>query len=297
VINALRVSAADRRLLPEGRMAGPMPWVIAIMMFLTILATAAGIALAGSARSLGNDLDARLTVQLSEPNPGLREVQTREMLVGLKRLAAVKTAQAVPEAQLNALLAPWLGNEALDNDLPMPALIDVELKRTGADDIAVVRELVTMIAPAARVDQQAKWLQPLADLLKSLTWLALGLVTLMTIATSAAVVLAARAALNTHRATIDVLHLLGSSDNQIAGLFQRRIALDALFGGFAGLLLALVVMLLIGGRMRALGSELLGSASLGWGGWALLFLLPLIGVALSTVSARITVLRALRQIL
>ena len=297
MINALRVSAADRRLLPEGRMAGPMPWVIAIMMFLTILATAAGIALAGSARSLGNDLDARLTVQLSEPNPGLREVQTREILTGLKRLAAVKTAQAVPEAQLNALLAPWLGNEALDNDLPMPALIDVELKRTGADDIAVVRELVTMIAPAARVDQQAKWLQPLADLLKSLTWLALGLVTLMTIATSAAVVLAARAALNTHRATIDVLHLLGSSDNQIAGLFQRRIALDALFGGFAGLLLALVVMLLIGGRMRALGSELLGSASLGWGGWALLFLLPLIGVALSTVSARITVLRALRQIL
>lgn len=297
MINALRVSAADRRLLPEGRMAGPMPWVIAIMMFLTILAAAAGIALAGSARTLGQDLDARLTVQLSEPNPGLREVQTREMLVGLKRLAAVKTAQAVPEAQLNALLAPWLGNEALDNDLPIPALIDVELKRTGADDIAVVRELVAMIAPAARVDQQAKWLQPLADLLKSLTWLALGLVTLMTIATSAAVVLAARAALNTHRATIDVLHLLGSSDNQIAGLFQRRIALDALFGGFAGLLLALVVMLLIGERMRALGSELLGSASLGWGGWALLFLLPLIGVALSTVSARITVLRALRQIL
>ena len=297
MISALRVSAADRRLLPEGRMAGPMPWVIAIMMFLTILAAAAGIALAGSARTLGQDLDARLTVQLSEPNPGLREVQTREMLVGLKRLAAVKTAQAVPEAQLNALLAPWLGNEALNNDLPMPALIDVELKRTGADDIAVVRELVAMIAPAARVDQQAKWLQPLADLLKSLTWLALGLVTLMTIASSAAVVLAARAALNTHRATIDVLHLLGSSDNQIAGLFQRRIALDALFGGFAGLLLALVVMLLIGERMRALGSELLGSASLGWGGWALLFLLPLIGVALSTVSARITVLRALRQIL
>jgi cell division transport system permease protein len=274
-----------------------MPWVIAIMMFLTILAAAAGIGLAGSARTLGQDLDARLTVQLSEPNPGLREVQTREMLVGLKRLAAVKTAYVVPEAQLNALLTPWLGNEALDNDLPMPALIDVELKRTGAEDIALVRELVAMIAPAARVDLQAKWLQPLADLLKSLTWLALGLVTLMTIATSAAVVLAARAALNTHRATIDVLHLLGSSDNQIAGLFQRRIALDALFGGFAGLLLALVVMLLIGERMRALGSELLGSVSLGWGGWALLFFLPLIGVVLSTVSARITVLRALRQIL
>src|SRR3712207_7482830 len=27
-----RMKAADRRLLPEGRMAGPMPWVLAIMI-------------------------------------------------------------------------------------------------------------------------------------------------------------------------------------------------------------------------------------------------------------------------
>jgi cell division transport system permease protein len=34
---------AERGLLPEGRLAGPMPWVIAIMMFLTVLAAAAGM--------------------------------------------------------------------------------------------------------------------------------------------------------------------------------------------------------------------------------------------------------------
>ena len=274
-----------------------MPWVIAIMMFLTILAAAAGIALGSSARNLGDDLDARLTVQLAQPNVGLRTAQTREILTGLRRLAVVKTADAVPQAQLAALLEPWLGHEGLDADLPLPALIDVELKRAGVDDIAVVRELVGMAAPGARVDAQAKWLQPLANLLNSLTWLAAGLVALMTVATSAAVVLAARAALNTHRETIDVLHLLGSSDAQIAGLFQRRIALDALFGGLVGLILALIVMLLIGGRMRALGSELLGAAGIGWGGWLILLLLPLIGACISTLSARFTVLRALRQIL
>jgi cell division transport system permease protein len=297
MIGALRASAADRRLLPEGRMAGPMPWVIAIMMFLTILAAAAAIALAGSARNMGEDLEARLTVQLPEPNAGLRDAQTSQMLIGLRRLAVVKTAEAVPQNQLASLLEPWLGREGLDSDLPLPALIDIEMKRAGESDIAVVRELVSMIAPTARVDQQALWLKPLANLLTSLIWLAIGLVALMTIAMAAAVVLAARAALNTHRATIDVLHLLGSSDNQIAGLFQRRIALDALFGGVVGLILALIVMLLIGDRMRAIGSDLLGSASLGWGGWLLLLLLPLLGVILSMVSARITVLRALRQIL
>jgi cell division transport system permease protein len=292
-----RTSAADRRLFPEGRMAGPMPWVIAIMMFLTVLAAAAGMALAGSARSLGQNLASRLTVQLPEPNSGLREAQTGQIVTGLRRLAVVKTAEAVPQPQLAALLEPWLGKEGIDGDLPLPALIDVELKRANESDIKIVREIVTMIAPSARVDQQAQWLQPLSNLLKSLIWLAVGLVGLMAIATAASVVLAARAALNTHRATIDVLHLLGSSDNQIAGIFQRRIALDALFGGVAGLLLALIVMLLIGEKMRALGSELLGSTGLAGGDWLLLLLLPLVGAALSTLSARITVLRALRQIL
>ena len=41
-----RFGAAARGLLPEGRVAGPMPWVIAIMMFLTLLAAAAGLGLA-----------------------------------------------------------------------------------------------------------------------------------------------------------------------------------------------------------------------------------------------------------
>ena len=56
-------------------------------------------------------------------------------------------------------------------------------------------------------------------------------------ATAATVVLAARAALDTHRGTIEMLHLMGATDVQVARLFQRRIALDALFGGLVGFIL------------------------------------------------------------
>jgi len=70
--NARRFASADRRLLPEGRLAGPMPWVIAIMMFLTILAAAAGLGLGGAARSLGADIGNRATVQIVEANPDRR---------------------------------------------------------------------------------------------------------------------------------------------------------------------------------------------------------------------------------
>ena len=81
-------------------------------------------------------------------------------------------------------------------------------------------------------------------------------------ATAATVALAARAALDTHRGTIEILHLMGATDFQVARLFQRRIALDALFGGLVGFILAGFVLIAIGERVSALGSELLGTAAI-----------------------------------
>jgi cell division transport system permease protein len=290
-------SPADQRLLPEGRLSGPMPWVIAIMMFLTVLAAAAGIALSAAASDMGDALAGRVTVQIPEPQPALREAQSARIVSELRQLAVVEDIRAVPETEVVALLEPWLGRDGLEADLPLPAMIDVTLERTGPRDLDLVRRAVTAIAPSARVDSNAQWLGPLSSLITSLQWLAAALVLLMAIAMSAAVVLSARAALNTHRPTIDIMHLLGATDVQLARLFQRRIALDALFGGTIGLLAALVVLALIGTRISAIGSDLLGGAHIGLIGWLMIGSLPLIGAALSTLAARFTVLRALRRAL
>jgi cell division transport system permease protein len=122
-------------------------------------------------------------------------------------------------------------------------------------------------------------------------------VLLMIGATAATVVLAARAALDTHRSTIEVLHLMGATDVQVARLFQRRIALDALFGGIVGLGVGILVLVLIGRRVGALGSELLGSADLPLLNWLILGALPIWGVLLAMLVARLTILRALGRML
>ena len=110
-------------------------------------------------------------------------------------------------------------------------------------------------------------------------------------------VLAARGALDTHRGTIEVMHLMGSTDHQVARLFQRRIALDALFGGALGFGLGMAVLAGIGGRVGAVGSDLLGSAGLAAVDWLLLAALPVGGILLAMLVARATVLRALRTML
>jgi cell division transport system permease protein len=292
-----RFGAAERGLLPEGRIAGPMPWVIAIMMFLTVLAAAAGLGLAGAASRLHDQIGSRITIQIVEANPQLRQQQAQAVVVAVRPLPGIIDVRQVSQEEIQALLEPWIGAGGIEGDLPVPALVDVDLNAEGRAGLDRLRAAVAAVAPAARVDDNAQWLAPLASLIGALKWLAAGLVMLMVGATTATVVLAARAALDTHRGTIEILHLMGATDVQVARLFQRRIALDALFGGLVGFILAGAVLIAIGRQVSALGSELLGSAAIPPLGWAVLLALPAFGVILAMLVARLTILRALGRML
>ena len=288
----------DKSLIPEGRLTGPMPWVIAIMMFLTILAAAGGLALRASAQQVNADLAGRVTVQIVEANPNLRTDQRIAAAQVLAGSNLVGNVEVVSDEEVEKLLAPWIGSEGFDNSIPIPALIDLDLNGPANDtNLDELRSMLSDVAPAARVDAHGDWLKPVFDLLESLQYLALGLVLLLAFATSAAVLLAARSSLNTHNETINVLHLLGATDAQITRLFQRRIALDALFGGVIGLIAALAVTMLISSQIGNIGSAMLESGLLRWYDWVILALIPFAGILLAMLTARFTVMRALRKIL
>ena len=110
------------------------------------------------------------------------------------------------------------------------------------------------------------------------------------------VLLAARAGLETHRDTIAILHMLGSTDVQVARLFQRRIALDTMGGGVIGTLAAMLAIWALTAQMAELGSELVAGATLTRGDWLLLALLPALFALVATVAARIAVLGRLRLV-
>lgn len=287
---SLHPAAPDRRLLDEGRRTRAMTWIMAIMVFLTVLAGALGLGMFAAAGALDRDLAGRLTIQLVEPNAQLRDGQAAAIRTEVSRVAGVTRVSEVDRARLAELLKPWLGDAGLDPDLPMPAMIDVEMRgdRTGAVEAAARR-----IAPAARVDRHAQWLSPVRSFMAVMSWLSVALVLLIAGATGAVVLLAARSGLDTHRDTIEVLHMLGSTDIQIARLFQRRIAFDTLLGGLTGAAAALALVWFLQTRIAALGSEMLGGVALARGDWLLLLLAPVGFALVATFAARFSVLRAL----
>lgn len=293
-------TSAESRLLPQGKLSGPMPWVIAIMIGLTVVASASGLALRNTARVASADVAGGVTVQIVNGAPQQRDAQARAALAALQGAPGVASARLVPQRELDALVEPWLGTTAGDdvNALPVPALIDVRLKGNADDaSLAALRQRISPRAPDARVDAQASWLTPVFEAISALQLLAGGLIALLAFATVATVLLASRNALGNHRGTIEIVHMLGGTDAQIARIFQRSMAVDAAAGGVGGLLLGVAVTGLLGRQFAALGSGMMATGGLGWTDWLAICCIPLAGVLLAVLTARFSVLNALKGML
>lgn len=285
----LFASPADRRLLGTSRFRGPTPWVIAIMSFSIVIIAATGLALANTAGALGQAIGSRYAVEV--PNGAQNLAALTQVL---KSAPGVTAVEAVPEREMRQTLERWLGPAAQSADLPVPALLNFDA-RPGAD-VGAIQRRVQAIAPAARISAHRDRVAPLLRSMRSVQWLAFGLVLLLSGAAAAAVVLAARGALDTHRFTIEVMHGVGATDLQVTHLFQRKIALDALVGSLAGSAGGALVLLLLASGASFAG-ELIGGASLSPLDFLVLLLLPLALTVLATWVARLAVLAALRETL
>ena len=292
MIDALLGTPPDRRLLPGGRLAGPTPWLIAIMMFVMICVGAAGLALVQSARLVRAGATHRYSIQIADGT-----AQAPAAIAAAKRAPGVVAVTPVPESELRATLSRWLGPSANDPRLalPLPALIDVDL--ADGVDPATVGEAVRHAVPSAQWVAHSDRLKPMLGALSSLALAAGAIVALTVLATAAAVILAARSSFEAHRQTIDIMHGVGATDEQIARLFQRKLALDSLTGGIAGGLLAALVLGLVAWRGIAAAGAWSGARLLSNADLALLASLPFLGAILATIVARTTVLRAMRQAL
>lgn len=297
----LAAGGRQAELVPQARLSGPIPWVIAIMVALMTIAGAGGLALRNTANQAASELSGGITVQIIEARSEERARQSAAALALLQRVRGISEAQLVPQDELDALVEPWLGTaraDIADSDVPVPALIDARL--AGAltpDRLARLQQVLRGVAPAARVDAQSTWLRPVFGAIASLQLLAAALIVLLSGATGAAVLLASRTALGNNRDTIEIVHLLGGTDIQIARIFQRSIAIDAAWGGIAGFAAALTVIVLLGRTFAALQAGIVTGAALTWLDWGLLALIPVAAALVAMLTARWTVMRALRGML
>ncbi|MFT5540366.1 MAG: cell division transport system permease protein [Alphaproteobacteria bacterium] len=262
----------------------------------------AGIALAGMMSLSGaverwdKGLAGTLTVQIPAPAKGSANRNIAAAIKALKSAPGVTSARALSEQETALLLEPWLGSGDFARDLPLPRLIDVQVRTGAAPDIEGLSALVQAAAPGAIIDNHRKSLDRLIALARAGETVALAIVILVALAAISTVVFITRTGLAIHASGIELLHLIGATDSYVARQFQGQALELAFKGGIIGLSLAAAMVFLIGRAAGALGSGLLPDLSLTAGQWGMLVLVPVAVAVISMVTARITVLRALKSL-
>ena len=284
----------ERDLLPRDG-AGER-WLAGVIAVLCLVACLAGLGALAAERAAGGwarELRGEATVQV---RPGVGETgdaaaaRAAEALAGV---AGVEEAAALDRATAERLLAPWMGEAALE-DIPLPHLVAVRLDADAPASALVLGRALAEAGVDATVDDHSLWRGEVERSAAVVTLLAVLAFAAVAGATGAAIVHAVRAGVEARRSVIETLSLSGATDAAIAWLFQRRFALLALIGGTAGTGVALALAALL--RFLGGGEGLSPALPLAWSDLLILSPTPLVAATVALVAARLAAGRALDRL-
>ena len=281
----LRTAMADRIL----------PFLVAAMSFLALLALAGAMGAAHLAREWQQGAGSAVTVQVPRAeSTNAHPTQAEAVLGALRQTPAIAEVNLLTDDQLGDLLAPWLGTGVERLSLPLPSVIEARLHE-GEDLPPDLATKLDMIALGTLIENHGPWLTRLTILARSLQALA-ALALLVVAAVAVAVVaVATRAGLAARRAAVEIIHGLGATDGYIASRFAKRAmrlaAWGGLFGAIAGVPLLFALARLAQPFDRSGAGDPTPGALIG-----LLPALPVLAGAIGWATALVTVRNWLRRL-
>ena len=296
----------DMPLVPPDSIAGrALVVVIAIMTFLACLTAGGAILVAQASQGWRADVSRDVTIQI-KPRPGDDIEALEAAAAGIAaRAPGVADVHAYTKAELEKLLAPWLGDGLDLGQLPIPRLVVVHMRSGHREDLEPLRAALAAGAPGASLDDHRLWLSRLDTMADAVVVFAAALFALMILAMATAIGFATRGAMAGNREIIEVLHFVGAADSYIARQFQRhflRLGFKgaAIGGASAALFFAVAALVSTWGGRSAGGEEiaaLFGAFALGLIGYAAILAICLAIAGLTGFLSREIVFRQLRAML
>lgn len=286
------------------------PALRTLMIAMTIVSYLASLAIGGliltnhAVESWTSEIAREITVQV-------RPIEGRDTEAELQRAAnllsgfdGVTNARVLGTEATAELLEPWLGKGRLIEDLPVPRLIAVEVDSHDQPDFARLEEALKAKIPGASLDTHRHWQDELTRLATGMRWLATVILLVVAVSAVTLVVQVTRTALEANREAVEVLHLVGAKDMFIAAAVERRFLTAGIIAGLAGAAGAMATFAALNLASYAAAPDGLGDASLslifGPSGAALSVYLwflavPVLATVICLITARMAVLRILRQ--
>jgi cell division transport system permease protein len=271
--------------------------VIAILTFLAALSAGAAVLAARASDQWRGAVSDEMTIQIRPEARRNIEEDVAKAVAMAQALDGIESVRAVPKAESDKLLEPWLGTGLDLVELPVPRLIVLKLKPGASPDIARFGPALRNEVSTAILDDHRVWIRRLSAMASTIIVSGFVIVLLVLTAAALAVAFATRGAMAGSRESVEVLHFVGAGDDFIAREFQSRFIRLGLRGGAMGGLAAIVAIALLGfvSSFWSTAPEaeqlqaLFGAFEIGWAGYAAVVLVALVVAAIAGLVSRFTV--------
>ncbi|MEO5338158.1 MAG: cell division protein [Magnetospirillum sp. WYHS-4] len=272
-----------------------LPWIVAFMVYLASLALAGVLALDAMAQRWDHGVGGTLTVQLVPVKGEANDERIEAAIALLRETPQVARVQLIEASRIMALLEPWLGGVETLDDLPLPILIDVEVKPGAAIDRQELAKRLQASVPGTSVDDHRIWLEKLVRLIRTVQILALAIFGLALLACIGTVIFTTRTGLAIHHEAIEVLHLIGAQDSYVARQFAGRALSMGLRGGLLGVALAIPTLIGLVALTQRIEGGLMPEIVFSPTHWTVFVVLPVLAGLIAMLTARLTVMGALAR--
>jgi cell division transport system permease protein len=281
--------------LPERDARDPaLIFAIAVLCFLACLTALGVIAGDRAAHGWAGQLRGEATVIVRArggETPDAAAARAAEALAGVPGVAE---ARALEKEKAYELIKPWLGDVTDLEDLPVPRLVAVSLDRKTPATAAGLDRALKAQGLDAVVDDHQVWIKDIRRAAGVVRASGAAIFLLIALAAAAVVAFATRAGLAARRDVVEVLHLTGAEDGQIANLFEMRFARIAALSGAIGA----VAAALVGGLLRIIGGGggITPALPVAWVDLLAVLPCPVLAAIVAAVAARVTARRLIQDL-
>jgi cell division transport system permease protein len=278
--------------------------VVIIMSFLACLTIGAVSMIRSTASSWQSQISREITIQVKPDD----KIDMEKTLLDARELAlsfvGTKSGTILDKEATARLLEPWLGAGLDIDELPVPRLVIVTIDEQNPPDFAAMRAELTKKIPQAYLDDHRTWVDRLVSMARTTVIIGSAVLGLVFFAMVLTVIFATRGALAGNRHIVEVLHFVGAESSFVAEEFQKHFLLISLKGSLAGAVLAAGLFAGAGWwQTRTIATPesdqaaaLFGSFTIDWTGYIGIFLTMMVIAALTTLTARFTVMRTIDEI-
>lgn len=288
--------------LPLNKSAGTgfLVLLIGLMTFLAVMALAGSFALSSLTNHWSSGLENKMTIEIpaADEKGNIRSPETIEEMAKdihaiLEAQNFVRKSEILSSNEIGELLSPWLGENDMIADIPLPGLISVDLITMNPTIKSKMMSDFQKIVPNIQIDTHESWLTDILKLTGTLQFATIIIGLIIGATTAIAIAGAVKSRIAIHKKDVELLHLMGASDAYISRQFQRHAWILALQGSFVGMIGGFSVILILGYFSNTNDASLMPDFSLSMTHIFIILSLPLLACLLAGLTARFTVLREL----